>query len=472
MNEPSDELVDVVVIGAGVVGCALARELAHYDCSVVLLERAADIGEGTSKANTAILHTGFDCLPGTLESRLVHRGYELLRRYAREANIALEETGAVLVAWDREQAAALPQLITKARANGCDETYLMDAAAVYELELHLGPGVVAGVRVPGESIIDPWSVVGAFAIEAVRAGVQLRLNTRVTSLEREPTGHVVVTSSGRIRARWVLNAAGLSSSVVDGMCDHHDFTIRPRRGELIVFDKLSRSLVTSIILPVPSSRTKGVLIAPTVFGNVLLGPTAEDVDDPSATATTRDGLQRLRDAGRRMMPALLDEEVTAAYAGLRAASEHQDYQVRLHDNERYLCVGGIRSTGLTASMALAEHALTLMRSAGFDAAPRPAVAAPVMPPLGESQRRPYLNEELIGANPAYGEVLCHCERVSTGEIIDALTGDVAATGISGLRRRTRAMNGRCQGFYCAARVLALMIEVTGAEPLDVTGLAP
>ncbi len=472
MRQFADVGVDVVVIGAGVVGCALARELSHHECTVVIVDQADDIGEGTSKANTAILHTGFDCVPGSLESRLVRRGYGLLRRYADEANIAIEELGAVLVAWDEEQAAALPELMEKAGANGYDETYLLDATEVYELEPHLGPGVVAGVRVPGESIIDPWSVVVAFAVEAVRAGVELRLNTLVTSVESEAPGHVVNTSSGRLRTRWVINAAGLSSSVVDGMCDHHDFTIRPRRGELIVFDKLSRSLVNSIILPVPTSRTKGVLIAPTVFGNVLLGPTAEDVDDPGATATTHNGLERLRAAGRRMMPALLDEEVTAAYAGLRAASEHQDYQVHLHGDENYLCVGGIRSTGLTASMALAEHALSLMRSAGFEAAPKPLAPAPVMPPLGESQRRPYLDGELIRENPAYGEILCHCERVSAGEIVDALTGDVAATGVSGLRRRTRAMNGRCQGFYCAARVLSLMIEVTGADPLDVTGLTP
>jgi glycerol-3-phosphate dehydrogenase len=229
-------------------------------------------------------------------------------------------------------------------------------------------------------------------------------------------------------------------------------------------------LVNSIILPVPTKRTKGVLISPTVFGNVLLGPTADDVDDPGATGTTREGLERLLDAGARMMPELLDEEVTATYAGLRAASEHQDYQVRRHEGENYVCIGAIRSTGLTSSMALAEYVMELMRSAGFDAASLPAPPVPVMAPLGEGQRRRYLDNELIAVNPAYGEVVCHCERVSAGEIVDALKGDVAATSISGLRRRTRAMNGRCQGFYCAARVVAMMIEATGRVASDLTGL--
>jgi len=464
------DVVDVAIIGAGVVGCALARELAGYACSVVVLEQAPDICEGTSKANTAILHTGFDCVPGTLESRLVREGYALLAPYARAAHIALEETGAVLVAWDEEQAGALEGLAQKARDNGYDETTLLSASEVYQREPSLGEGVTGGLSVPGESIIDPWSVVAAYATEAVRAGVRLHLNTRVRAIHREGDVHVLATNAGGVRARWLLNAAGLSSSVVDGLCDHHDFTIQPRRGELIVFDKLSRNLVTSIILPVPTARTKGVLISPTVFGNVLLGPTADDVSDPAATATTRDGLSRLREAGRRMMPALLEEETTAAYAGLRAASEHQDYQVRRHGAENYICIGGIRSTGLTASLALARHVVGLMVAGGFEAPARARAAVPQMAPLGESQQRRYLDDELIAENPAYGHVVCHCERVSEGEILDALRGDLAATGVSGLRRRTRAMNGRCQGFYCAARVVAMMAEATGSDVATLTGL--
>ena len=469
MNEIPEETFDVAIIGAGVVGCALARELARFDCTVLVVEQASDICEGTSKANTAILHTGFDCVPGSLESRLVREGYELLASYAHEANIALESTGALLVAWNDEQAASLPDLARKARDNGYDATELLSAGEVYEIEPHLGEGVTGALKVPGESIIDPWSVVAAYATEAVRAGVQLRLGTRVESIHRDGGAHVLVTSRGSLRATWLLNAAGLSSSEVDGLCEHHDFTIQPRRGELIVFDKLSRSLVQTIILPVPTKRTKGVLISPTVFGNVLLGPTADDVSDPGASATTAEGLARLLEAGQRMMPALVHEEMTAAYAGLRAASEHQDYRVRRHE-ENYVCVGGIRSTGLTSSMALARYVVSLMREAGFDAPEGAPGPVPVMAPLGESQRRRYLDDEAIAENPAYGEMVCHCERVSAGEILDALLADVAATNLGGLRRRTRAMNGRCQGFYCAARVVAMMADATGRDVTALTGL--
>ena len=456
---------DVVIVGAGVVGCALARALAFHELDVAVVERSADICDGTSKANTAILHTGFDCVPGSLESRLVARGYELLDAYAEETGIAVERCGAVLVAWDDEQRGALDAIQEKANANGYTATKRLTPAEVYALEPHLGPGVTGGLTVPGESIIDPWSVPLAFMTEAVSAGVDLMRSTELLAVETTDDHHQLTTSQGVVRTRWLINAAGLASGIVDGFCDHHDFTVTPRRGELVVFDKLARDLVNSIILPVPTKRTKGVLVSPTVFGNVLLGPTADDLDDPEATATTESGLDRLRAAGAALMPELLKEEVTATYAGLRAATEFSDYQLHLHQAQRYVCVGGIRSTGLTASMAIAEYVVGLLAEAGEALQPRRTLpSSPRMPLLGEQQRRPFLNDEQITADPAYGELVCHCERVSVGEVRDACDGPVPPRDLGGLRRRTRAMNGRCQGFYCAAAVISLMAERTGLDP--------
>jgi glycerol-3-phosphate dehydrogenase len=357
--------------------------------------------------------------------------------------------------------------------NGYAETRLLSAQQVREREANLGEGVRGGLDVPGESIICPWSTTLAFAKEAASGGVTFLFNSTVTGVAFGDANSVVTTTSGDVRTRWVINAAGLSSSDVDGLCDHHDFTVVPRRGELIVFDKLARGLIRSIILPVPTSRTKGVLVAPTVYGNLLLGPTAEDVDDPFDTATTENGLARLVDAGRRILPKLLNEEVTATYAGLRAATEFQDYQIRPHPEERYVCVGGIRSTGLTASMAIAEHVVELVIGAGVALTERNVVAVvPAMPPLGESQRRRYDDVEAIAIRNDYGEIVCHCERVSRGEIVDACTGEFAAPDVGGLRRRTRAMNGRCQGFYCAAEVVALLNELTTGPPSSSSVKAP
>jgi len=452
---------DVAIIGAGVVGTAIARALAAFDLRCVLLDAADDVGTGTSKANTAILHTGFDAKPGSLESRLLTRGSGLLRAYAEQAGIAVERTGAVLVAWTAEQAAALPAIIAGARGNGYLPVRELSAAEVYEREPALGPGALAGLLIPDESVIDPWTVPLAFATEAVRAGIVLRLGARVTGVSGAAgdAAFGLATARGPVRCRWAVNAAGLGSDEVDRMFGGEGFTIRPRKGELIVYDKLARPLVRSIVLPVPTERTKGVLVAPTVFGNVLVGPTAEDVPDRRDVSTTEAGLSSLVAAAERIVPGLAGEEVTATYAGLRAATQHPDYQIAVLG--RYTRVAGIRSTGLSASLGIAEHVVDLLAGAGLPLRPRPrAVAhgtcAPRMPYLGESGRRPYHDPERIAADPAYGEIVCHCERVTRGEIRDALASDISPAGPDGLRRRTRAMNGRCQGFYCAANVSALL----------------
>jgi glycerol-3-phosphate dehydrogenase len=448
-----------------VVGCAIARRLATDGASVVVLDRAADVGDGTSKANTAILHTGFDTVPGSLESRLVARGHDLLGDYAAAAGIALEPTGALLVAWDDEQEAALPALASKAAANGCTDASPVDAVEVRRREPHLGRGARAGLLIPGESVIDPWSVSIAFATEAVAAGAVLRLSTPVMGVDPVASGHEVGVPGGVVRARWVVNAAGLGADLVDRMLDCADFTVTPRRGQLLVFDKAARPLLTHILLPVPTERSKGVLVSPTVWGNVLLGPTAEDLADRTDTATTAAGVDQLLAAGERILPALLAEEVTAAYAGMRAATEHRDYRIRCHDDLRYVTVGGIRSTGLTASPAVAEHVAGLLAAAGarWDGAPV-VPSPPAMPPLGESQVRPLRDPARIAADPAYGTALCHCEQVSRGEVRDACHASVPAVDLGGVRRRTQAMNGRCQGFYCGAEVVALVAAEMGVDP--------
>ncbi|HET8590796.1 MAG TPA: NAD(P)/FAD-dependent oxidoreductase [Nakamurella sp.] len=451
----------VAVIGAGVVGCAIARELAGTEASVVLIDARGDVGDGTSKANTAILHTGFDASPGTLESALVATGYRLLGDYARRVGIAVERTGAVLVAWNSEQLDALPRLADKAAANGYHRVRALVPAQLYEMVPHLGAGALGGLSVPDESIIDPWSTTLAFATDAVARGAELRLDSAVTGILVDADGATVQTSRGALRSRWVVNAAGLGSDLIDAMLGHSRFTVTPRRGELIVFDKQSRDLAPRIVLPVPTARGKGVLVSPTIFGNVMLGPTSEDLTDRTDTGTTHEGLSRLLAEGRRIMPSLMQEEVTATYAGLRAATEHSDYVIEVDPAQRYACVGGIRSTGLTASLAIAAHVVNLLRENGFAAAPRDRLPGPSrVPNLGEAYPRPYRSGDMIAADPAYGQLVCFCERVSRGEIRDALASAVPPHDLDGLRRRTRAMLGRCQGFYCGAEVERLLCAGT------------
>ena len=461
----ADGVADVLIVGAGVVGTAIARTLASYELSCLLVDAAVDVGTGTSKANTAILHTGFDTEPGSLESELLRRGSLLLTDYARQAGIPVERTGALLVAWTPEQEAALPGIADKARRNGVTDVRHRTSAELYQAEPHLGPGARAGLLIPGESIICPWTTTLAYATEAVRAGVRLLLRTQVLDVLPGPEQHEVRTSRGPLRCRWLINAAGLYSDRIDRLLGGDSFTITPRRGELIVFDKLARPLLSSILLPVPTARTKGVLLAPTVYGNVLLGPTAEDVTDRADTATTAAGLAGLMDAGRRLMPGLVAEEVTATYVGLRAATEHRDYQIRVDEQLRYACAGGIRSTGLSASLGIAEYLVGQLGAAGLKLTGRATAGPPVMPYLGQAGPRPYQDAARIAADPEYGQILCHCERVTRGEIRDALAAAVPPADLDGLRRRTRAGNGRCQGFYCAATLSELLASELLASAL-------
>jgi glycerol-3-phosphate dehydrogenase len=450
---------DVAVIGAGIVGCAVARDLAGTGLRVALLEARGDIGDVTSKANTAILHTGFDATPGTLESQLVRRGYELLSAYAVDAGIPVERTGALLVAWSDEELAALPTLSAKAAANGYDRAALVGADDVYRRVPTLGPGALGGLTVPDESIICSWTSALAFATEAVHRGAELILRHEVSAIDIGAGTTRLQTSQGTIEARWVVNAAGLGADVLDRGLGHDRFTVAPRRGELIVFDKLARRLVDVIVLPVPSSRGKGVLVSPTIYGNVMLGPTADTIDDRTATGTTEGGLEFLLGKGRTLMPTLLDEEVTATYAGLRAATEHDDYVIDVDASQRYVLLGGIRSTGLTSSMAIAEHVLSLLAEHGENVAPRTDLPpTPRMPNVGEAFERPYADATRIAADPEYGRVVCFCERVTRGEIRDVFASTIPPCDVDGLRRRTRALMGRCQGFFCGAEVTRLLDE--------------
>jgi glycerol-3-phosphate dehydrogenase len=456
---------DLAIVGAGDVGTAVARELARFELSLVMIESGRDVGAGTSKANTAILHTGFDAKPGTLEARLVARGHDLLMAYAEEVGIPLERTGALLVAWGEDELERLPALEAKALESGYNRIRKVGAEELYRREPHLGPGAAGALEIPDEHVICPWTPPLAFATQAVLAGASLRRQERVAGLERlRDGGWRIETSRGVLTAGWVVNAAGLHADEVDRMAGKARFTVTPRRGELIVFDKLSRPLVNHVLLPVPTATTKGVLVAPTVFGNVLLGPTAVDVERKDDTSSTAEGIQRLLADGRRIMPELLDYDATAVYVGLRAATEHADYQIAVDGEGRYACAGGVRSTGLTSAMAIAEHLREGIAAAGLELRERrgglPAVR---MPNIGEASPRPYAQPELIAADPEYGRIVCFCERVTAGEIRDAAAAPIPPADLDGLRRRTRALMGRCQGFFCGAQMPALLAEHIGAE---------
>ncbi|MEO8354471.1 MAG: FAD-dependent oxidoreductase [Chloroflexota bacterium] len=451
-------LFDVGIIGAGAVGSAIARELSRYDLNIILLEAGSDVGMGTSKASTAIWHTGFDARPGSLEATLMHRSYPLMETFMQEVGSPFERIGGLLIAWTQEQLDTLPALLGKAHKNGITDVHLIGKEEVYQREPHLGEGALGGMFVPGEGILCTFTIPLACATQAVVNRVTLKLNFPVKSIQKIKDDYVLSDGSKEVHVKWVINAAGLFSDEINNHFGYENFRVTPRRGELIVYDKLARPLVNHVLLPVPTATTKGVLISPTIYGNVLLGPTAEDLPDKAATNTSVKGLQSLLEKGEKILPELLEEEVTATYAGLRAATEHSDYQIELHMEQRYICVGGIRSTGISASLGIAEYVAGLLKEAGVELKRKPDFKPIKMPNIGEAFQRPYQSAELIAENSNYGRIVCHCERVTLGELNDAVNSDIPASTLDALRRRTRAMQGRCQGFNCQASLNVILSE--------------
>ncbi|HGG06270.1 MAG TPA: FAD/NAD(P)-binding oxidoreductase [Aliiroseovarius sp.] len=443
MTRPEpDHQYDIAIIGAGVVGCAMARRFTLDGARVVVLEKAAEVLDGASKANSAILHTGFDAPPGSLEQACIADGYREYLDIRESLGLPLLETGALVLAWDDVQLAALPGLVEKAQQNNVTDVALLTREDILRREPALSPAVKGGFEVPGEALIDPWASAHAYILQAIANGAELRRNCEVTAgAYTDKTWHLD-TTQGHIQARQIINCAGLYGDIVDQrLLGASPFTIKPRKGQFVVFDKAASTLAQAVILPVPTKTTKGVVIFRTIFGNLAVGPTAEEQDSRTDASTDHDTLETLRAKGIEMLPGLARYEVTATYAGLRPATEHQDYQIHADESRAYVSVGGIRSTGLSAALGIARHVAALNTGVTFSGKP---VADPVCPAPDRLSNYHGRDWE----TPGHGGIVCHCELVTRREILAALDGPMAPTTLQGLKRRTRVTMGRCQGFYC------------------------
>ncbi|MCR9121636.1 MAG: NAD(P)/FAD-dependent oxidoreductase [Phyllobacteriaceae bacterium] len=443
------ETLDAAIIGGGVIGCAIARRLTLEGRRVALLEKAPDILDGASKGNSAILHTGFDAPPGSLEAECIARGYAEFRAIHARLGLPLIEAGALVLAWSEQEEGRLDTLMDKARANGIDNVEPLSAAQIRALEPNLAESVRAGFRVPDEHLVDPWSTPYAYLLQAVENGAVVMRDCAVTGGSFDGRHWELATARGRVRARVVINAAGLYGDRVDALLiGESDFSIRPRKGQFIVFDKPAAGLAKHILLPVPTQTTKGIVVCRTAFGNLLVGPTAEEQDDRRAATVDTATLQRLKEAGERILPALATQDVIAVYAGLRPATEQADYRIRARNALNYVTVGGIRSTGLTSALGTAHHVHELC--AQMDVAAEP-LADPVWPRVGNISEHAARD----WSEPGNGGIVCHCELVTRREIEVALEGPLGAKSLAGLKRRTRVTMGRCQGFYCTAQLAAM-----------------
>lgn len=437
---------DIAIIGAGVVGCAMARRFTLNGTRVLVLEKALDVLDGASKGNSAILHTGFDAPPDSLEHQCIRAGYQEYLNIADDLSLPILKSSAMVIAWTQEQLEQLPLLVEKAHCNGVTDVAMLERNEILRREPGLSDNLLGGFEIPGEFLIDPWSTAHAYILQALANGATLERGVEVTSGEHDKTGWTLNTSNGDYKAKMVINCAGLYGDLVDeALINQKDFHIAPRKGQFVVFDKAASDLVSAIILPVPTATTKGVVICRTIFGNVLVGPTAEEQPSRSDSSTVRETLQDLCDKGIQMLPGLETCEITTAYAGLRPATEFKDYQIKLHEDKGFISVGGIRSTGLSAALGIAQYVNGLVKDAGFTFQPLENPALPTPERLSNYHERDWQCSGNDG-------IVCHCELVSRREIEKVLDGPMPPGTLQGLKRRTRVTMGRCQGFYCTAEL--------------------
>lgn len=449
-------MYDVVIIGAGVSGSSIARELSRFELAICLLDKEWDVASGTSKANSAIVHAGYDAKPGTLQARLNVAGNALMEHWCRDLDVPFKRIGSLVLAFDDDDMQELHHLMEQGIANGVPGLRMIGRDELHAMEPYVSDKAIAALHAPTAGIVCPYELTIAAAENAVANGVEIKLRQQVLGIVPQSYGFDVVTPQQTIKARYVVNAAGVYADDIAAMIGDHSFKITPRKGEYCILDKSKGYLAAHVIFQPPTAMGKGVLVSPTVDGNILVGPNAHDIDDKEDTSTTAQGLQEVMDTARLSVPSVSERDVITSFAGLRAVSG-SDFVIKTSNvDKRFIHVGGICSPGLTSAPAIAAMVVELLRSAGLDMQPKPDFN-PIrkgIPRFREMDRAE--QKRLIEQDPAFGRIICRCETVTEGEILAAIHRPVPATTLDAIKRRVRAGMGRCQGGFCSPRVMEIL----------------
>lgn len=461
-------MYDVIIIGGGVVGCAIAREMAKQERKIALLERASDVCEGSSKANSGIIHAGYDALPGTLKASLNVQGNQMMETLAEELDIPFKQNGSLVLSFDEEGREGLEKLYDRGITNGVKNMQILTGDEVRELEPGVSSEVKAALYAPTAGIVCPFGMTYAFAENAAVNGVKFYLNTEVKDIKRTEEGFSIVTSKGNYETKYVINAAGVYADKIHNMVSENRLNIIPRRGQYCLLDKEVGGLTKATLFQLPTKLGKGVLVTPTVHGNLLVGPNAEDLEDKEGINTTAEGLEDILARGERSVVSLPKNKVITSFAGLRSNEGSGDFIIKeAEDVKGFIDVAGIASPGLSASPAIGVYVAELMQNIAPTARKENFIATrrgiPNMATATMEERR-----KLIEKNPAYANVICRCELVTEGEIIDAIRRPVGATTLDGIKRRTRAGMGRCQSGFCSPKVVELLAKELGVQVSEIT----
>lgn len=461
---------DVLIIGAGAVGCAIARELTKYQLKVTVVDKNEDVGGEASKSNSAIIHTGYDAPPGTLESELVVAANPMFEKIAKDLDVPYAKVGAILPAFTDEQFEQLPSLKEKAFKNRVYDVEYLTGEQLLQMEPNLSPDVKAGLYIPREHIIDPFLLVVAYAENAKENGADFLLNTKVTGIKLENSKVVgAETTTGYIEATYIVNAAGLYCDEVAEMVGKNDYRVNPRKGQFYILDKNTSCKVNHIVLPIPTKVTKGKLMCPTIHGNMLVGPTAEDLQDKSDYATTAEGLASVETDVRRLIPGVNLRDTITQYSGLRANRNPEGLHVDTYEDvQGYVNLSGVRSTGLTASISLSKYVAQTLIGIGMPVQFNPHFD-PVRKGIPRFHEMSHEGQQaLIDSKPLYGRVICRCETITEGEIVDAIHRPIPARSVDAIKRRLRAGMGRCQGGFCGPKVIEIIARELGISTEQVT----
>lgn len=453
---------DVIIIGCGVIGAACAYELSKYRLSVTVLEASNDVANGATKANSAIIHAGYDPLPDTNMARLNVNGNFLMEMLCRRLNVPFRRIGSHVLAFDAADMETLRKLYDRGVRNGVPGLRLLNAAEVHLMEPGIDDNVTGSLYAPTTGIISPWELCIALAETAVCNGVHLKLNARVTDIQRENGGYRVITANGVYSCRYLLNAAGIYSDQIHDMVSAPYFRIQPSRGEYFLLDKSECSRTNSVLFQCPNSLGKGVLVSPTIHGNLIVGPNAENLFQPD-TSTTEAGLAFVRTVAQKSVPQINFRENIRNFAGIRANHSSDDFLIGEYaDAPGFYDLAGIKSPGLSSSPAIALEMIEWMREKmplvekeTHRLAPRPVPFAA----LSDDEKN-----ALIARDPRYAHVICRCETVTEGEIIAAIRGPIPAVTVNAVKRRVSAGMGRCQGGFCGPRVLEILCRELHCDP--------
>ncbi len=450
-------MYDVVIIGAGVVGGVLARELSRYDVKICILDKERDVAMGASKANSGIVHAGFDAKPGSLKAQLNVRGAKLMPKLAQELGVKYINNGAIVIGFNQEDYLTIKDLYERGITNGVEKLEILNKEKLKKIEPNISEEVTCALYAPTSSIICPYELTIASVGNAMDNGTELKLDFNVEKIEETATGYVVKSDIDSVEGRFVINAAGLYSDAVAEMVGDNSISIKPRSGEYMLLDKECGHIVKQTVFRTPSKMGKGILVSPTVDGNLLLGPTSTDVEDKTDKKTTLAGLNEVITSAKEDVANIPFGKVITSFTGLRAHGNTDDFIIN-SPKHGFVNAAGIESPGLTASPAIAEYIIDILKKQGLVMNKKEGFN-PIRKAM-HAFREADIKEknEIIKKDPSFGKVVCRCETVTEGEILQAIRTNPKPTDLDGVKRRTRAQMGRCQGGFCSPYVTELLAK--------------